>query len=132
MAIRQFKAISALFFVTGLLWLTWNWWFGLSITPCLLKNITGLPCPGCGSTRAAVLALEFKFAAAAALNPLGLLYASAIIVLPIWFIYDLYFRTNTMFIAWNNFEKKCKRAPVFLLLSVLIGIVWIHNIITGL
>ncbi|MFM7902045.1 MAG: DUF2752 domain-containing protein, partial [Bacteroidota bacterium] len=92
MSRHQFKYFVPLFFISGILWLIWNWYFGISITPCVIKNLTGMPCPGCGSTRAAILALGLKFSEAAALNPLGILYACAIIVLPIWLTYDIYFR----------------------------------------
>lgn len=37
--------------------------------PCLFKTVLGVPCPGCGSLRAAHQLLHGHFAAAWALNP---------------------------------------------------------------
>jgi Protein of unknown function (DUF2752) len=41
--------------------------------PCLFRTLTGLTCPGCGSTRAMHQILHGHFAAAFMLNPLFLL-----------------------------------------------------------
>ena len=41
--------------------------------PCLFRGLTGLTCPGCGSTRAMHQILHGHFAAAFMLNPLFLL-----------------------------------------------------------
>ncbi len=132
MSIRQFKVFSTLFVTTGILWLVWNWVFYKSVSPCLFKNLTDIPCPGCGSTRAAFLALSFRFSEALALNPLGILYAVAIFVLPFWWFYDLFYRSNSMFNYWNKFENLCKRKSVLFILFVMIGSIWIHNIMIGL
>lgn len=41
-------------------------------TVCLFKNITGVPCPSCGMTRAFLFLGHGQIAKAAALNPLAL------------------------------------------------------------
>lgn len=38
---------------------------------CLFKQLTGLPCPTCGATRAALALARFDFAAAFAVSPLA-------------------------------------------------------------
>jgi hypothetical protein len=43
---------------------------GLTATVCLFKNLTGLPCPGCGGTRMALALLDGRPAEAFILNPL--------------------------------------------------------------
>lgn len=55
-------------------------WFGVAAffvlawsvtgTSCTLRSITGLPCPGCGLTRAWILLLQGDLAAAWAMHPL--------------------------------------------------------------
>jgi uncharacterized protein DUF2752 len=54
----------------------------LSISPsCVLKGVTNIPCPTCGSTRALVFLAHGEFIAALAMNPLIVLclLASALI-----------------------------------------------------
>ena len=53
------------------------------IVLCPIRRFAGIPCPGCGSTRAAMLLLRGEFAAAAAMNPLAVaLFALA----PAWWL----------------------------------------------
>lgn len=40
---------------------------------CLLRKLTGIPCPFCGSTRAAMAVARFDLPGAVALNPLAVL-----------------------------------------------------------
>lgn len=40
--------------------------------PCLLRSVTGLQCPGCGNSRAALALLRLDIAAAFGYNPLFL------------------------------------------------------------
>ena len=46
--------------------------YGFGI-PCLFRKLTGLQCPGCGNTRAALALLRLDAAAAFGYNPLFLL-----------------------------------------------------------
>lgn len=48
-------------------------WLALAphLRPCLFRSLTGVPCPTCGTTRAAVAFLEGDFAAAFTTNPLA-------------------------------------------------------------
>ena len=43
---------------------------GTEATPCLFRNATGLPCPTCGSTRAALAVADGRLLDAVMLNPL--------------------------------------------------------------
>ena len=49
--------------------------------PCLIKTLTGLNCPGCGSTRALHALLHLRFSEALALNPLFTCSAPALLAL---------------------------------------------------
>jgi len=42
-----------------------------ALPPCPLKSLTGIPCPGCGTTRAALALAELDLAAAFAVSPLA-------------------------------------------------------------
>ncbi len=43
---------------------------GRKFTLCLFKNLTGIPCPGCGGSRAAMDVLHGDWLGAIAMNPL--------------------------------------------------------------
>ena len=43
---------------------------GSDLTPCMFRNVTGLPCPACGSTRAAFAVADGRLLDAVAFNPL--------------------------------------------------------------
>ena len=53
----------------GLLYLVLVRWTGFGI-PCLFHEVTGLQCPGCGLTHAAVALSRGEIAAAMAYNPM--------------------------------------------------------------
>jgi hypothetical protein len=56
---------------------------GFSTGPslCLFRNVTGLPCPFCGSTRSVGHILQGEFSAALHSNPLGYLGLAFLVVL---------------------------------------------------
>jgi len=55
-----------------------SWQIGLRPPPCFFHQVTGLPCPGCGSTRAVVQLAQGHIAAAFIFNPLTTLAAFAL------------------------------------------------------
>lgn len=54
------------------------------IVLCPLRRFAGIPCPGCGSTRAAMLVLRGEFAAAAVMNPLAV---ALFVMVPAWWLF---------------------------------------------
>jgi hypothetical protein len=53
---------------------------------CVFKGLTGLPCPTCGSTRAAARLFGFDFVGALAMNPFTTVVA---VVIAAWAVADL-------------------------------------------
>ena len=51
----------------------------LPIDLCLLKRLTGLPCPTCGLTRAVCYALQGDWAASLGFHPAGILVAVSLV-----------------------------------------------------
>ena len=56
---------------------------GLGVDLCMLHSMTGLPCPGCGMSRAISAISQGDFSAAAALNPFALLAWPLFLVLAV-------------------------------------------------
>lgn len=56
----------------------------LGLPPCRFLELTGLPCPGCGVTTAAVLATHGELARAFATQPFGAALAIAMALFPVW------------------------------------------------
>ncbi|MBP7401169.1 MAG: DUF2752 domain-containing protein [Clostridia bacterium] len=57
--------------------------WAMSGTPCLLQSATGLPCPGCGLTRAVRLALQGDTAGAFRMHPLFPVAVAVLVALPV-------------------------------------------------
>lgn len=97
-------------------------------TICLFKNITGYPCPSCGSTRATVLLLNGNFMDSVFMNPLAILTNFIIVLSFFWILIDIVQRKDTY---WEFMKKSC---PVYLkvCLFILLLINWVWNINKGL
>lgn len=74
---------------------------------CLMRIISGLPCPGCGATRAGVLLLSFRWQEAFEMNP----------TIFLWVPYIVY-------LLWNRyFGKERKKLSNILLVAVCIVVI---------
>lgn len=99
---------------------------------CAVKNITGLPCPSCGSTRAILQLMDGNFLAAFLLNPIGIILSFLMVIIPIWMFLDLTLKENSLFVFYQKMETKIKK-PVFAIpLIVLVLLNWGWNITKGL
>ena len=99
-----------------------------SLTVCLFKQVSGVPCPSCGSSRAAVLVSGGDFARALAVNPLGFVVAGALAVIPVWLIADWITRGDSLYRAYVKFEQTVRIKWLATLLIVLLLANWIWNI----
>ncbi len=64
---KKTAAMLCAFFAAILFFLTLHHFTG---TICLFNSVFGIPCPGCGLTRAAVFALQGRFTESLAMHPL--------------------------------------------------------------
>ena len=126
-----FYLTAGLFLVTGWLWFLWaapgNG--GQDISVCLFRNITGMPCPACGSTTSLQMLAAGDWYGALMKNPLGYLAGTALILLPVWVMYDALTRKNSLYKTLLAFDEKIRKHP-FLLIPILLPIIlnWIWNI----
>jgi hypothetical protein len=99
---------------------------------CVTKNITGYPCPACGSTRSALSILEGNLYHAVLLNPLGYLVLALLIILPLWVFVDLILSKNSFYQFYTKTEKKLRNNYFLLFGGIVLLLNWIWNINKGL
>ncbi len=96
--------------------------------PCMFKNVTGVPCPSCGSTRAVLAIWRGDAVGALLINPLGLLLAVGLAAVPMWMAFDLASGKRTLHRAWGWLEGKLRVKWISALVIILIVLNWIWNI----
>lgn len=106
---------------------------GAAPVGCLVKNISGFPCPSCGVTRSLLLLCSGLFHEALLMNPLGLFAAIALTILPLWILIDLLIQKNTLArtLLWTEQKIKRKKA-IYIPLVALALLNWGWNILKGL
>jgi len=138
MTLNRNKLYSILFIscIAGYIWL----YFSLSniennreaFDVCLIKHITNIPCPSCGSTRSIVSLTNGNFNEALLINPLGLIVAAIMSLAPLWIFIDIVTRRKTLFDFFQKIETYLKRPQYSIPLILLVIINWIWNITKGL
>lgn len=102
---------------------------GLPFKTCLFKNMTSYPCPSCGTTRSVkMLIFDGNLKGALMMNPMGIIVAFIMIVMPVWLAFDLIFKRQTLFDAYIRIEKTVATRRVAILLIVLVILNWIWNL----
>lgn len=97
-------------------------------TICIFKNITGYPCPGCGTTRGTILLFKGRFFESIMLNPVALFMNIMAVTAFVMIIRDLLLHKSD----FHKFSTR-KIHPLILALVVLLVIAnWIWNIHKGL
>lgn len=138
MALRRNKlyAIVLIACLAGYIWL----YFGLSnlnaenktVEVCIIKHVTNIPCPSCGSTRAVVSLVKGSFLEALLINPLGYVIATIMLLAPLWLMADLATKRSTFFAFYRKTETYLRRPRYAVPLILLVIINWIWNITKGL
>ena len=122
---RKDVFILTLVYLFGIVWIILNEYFNIRITLCPTKFFWGIPCPGCGMTRAVKLCFEGDLWAAVRMNPNIILVW---IVLPIApFILITQLATKKDYLARIN---ACLDKKVYLVIILIAeGSIWIYNIV---
>lgn len=134
MILDRNKLYSLLFItsIAGYFWLylsmKWNLVENKSIEVCLVKRVTNIPCPSCGSTRSILTLFKGDFIGALYLNPLGYVVAFIMLIAPLWIIVDTIRRNNTLFDFYQKMEDYLKKPKIAVPLIMIIIINWIWNI----
>jgi hypothetical protein len=104
----------------------------LLFTGCLIKLITGIPCPSCGITRSIILLINGDFFEALALNPLSIIVAVIMALIPPLVIYDFLGSKLRLFNLYSAIEAKLANRKLAVLLYGLVFLNWIWNLQKGL
>lgn len=99
---------------------------GISI--CIVRNITGVPCPGCGTTRSVMHVLHGDMQDALMSNPLGLFAVVALAVLPLWIAVDLVRGRASLMHAYAMLNQQLARRAVLVVIVALVLCLWTWNI----
>jgi hypothetical protein len=105
---------------------------GFGVVVCPSKLLTGLPCPGCGVTRAVVLLLRGQPWAAVLMNPLGPLSVLASSVYVLLKFRDAVTGTQSVSGLAATLSRGWRSTPVVAGVALLIGANWAWNIAKGL
>ncbi len=101
-------------------------------TVCLIKKVSGIPCPSCGSTRSLQHLFAGHIPEAIATNPLGLILAVLLIVVPAWIGKDLLAKSDSFYRAYKKTEQGIRQRKIAIPLILLVTANWIWNIFKGL
>jgi hypothetical protein len=99
---------------------------------CLIKELTSIPCPSCGTTRGIISLTKGNFLEAIYTNPFSILVAIIMIVAPIWICFDVAKKATTFFNFYQKVEKQLVKPKIAILFIVLVLLNWIWNITKGL
>ncbi|WP_432711836.1 DUF2752 domain-containing protein [Pedobacter sp.] len=102
------------------------------IEVCLIKHFTSIPCPSCGSTRSIIALINGNFVQSLKLNPMGIIVAIIMLLLPMWIILDLLFKRKTLFDFYQKIETYLKYPQYAMPLIILVMLNWIWNIIKAI
>jgi hypothetical protein len=129
-------------FIIGILLAGYGWlgWNVISVheqhstpTVCLIKSVTGLPCPSCGITRSLTELVEGNIFASLYTNPLGVFIAILLIVLPLWVVADYFRESDSFFRHYILMEHALSRNAWVVVTAVfLVASNWYWNITKGL
>ena len=99
---------------------------------CIFKNVTGYPCPSCGTTRAVKLLAQKQWILSVITNPFGVIVAILMLIIPIWILFDILTKKDSFYRNYKKSEQILKKKPLVIFLVILVICNWIWNIKKGL
>lgn len=120
--------VLSIVYVLGVGWVILNKYLDINIILCPTKVIFGIPCPGCGITRALKLCFEGALGAAIQMNPNIILVWIIAPIAPFLLILQIITKANYIE-KINTFLNK----KTFIFFGVLTeGFIWVYNIIRNI
>ncbi|MBK6265034.1 DUF2752 domain-containing protein [Marivirga sp. S37H4] len=103
-----------------------------TINVCFFKNVTSIPCPACGTTTSVVSLLEGEFEQAIMKNPLGIVAAILLLIVPIWLLKDLILQQSSLHTFYIQFENFLRQKYIATSLFAILLVNWVWNILKEL
>lgn len=132
---RQFYVLTSLLILAAYIWISWHLYAGhkaTNIGVCLSRNLLGIACPGCGTTRGVLAALHGHWQQALYYNPLSLLALAGLALLPFFLLYDFFKKENFTFRIYLAVERLLHKPAILIPVALLIALNWIWNIQKGI
>lgn len=125
--IRTHEIFLAL--LLGAILILWLKPFPHDISICIFKNVTGIPCPACGTGHGMEALLKGHFHAAWSYNPLSYVLITGGILMSLILLNDYSRKQNKLDELLSVVQNKIHfRNPVTWLLILIIVSIWIKNI----
>ncbi len=127
---RKFYVLIILLLLAGYAWTAYALLHdqGPSIQVCVVKQLSGVPCPSCGSTRSVVSLLNGDLLQGLYLNPLGLVLLAAMMLIPVLLLVDLFNKRLTLYHLYLKSIRLISNKRVAWMLVLLVLLNWIWNI----
>ncbi len=134
---RKLYTILAGLSLAGYIWIGWNFIEGLEHfavpSVCLFKEVTGLPCPSCGTTRSLLLLMHGQFRESFMMNPFGMMLAFAIVVIPLWIMADVFSDGDSFYRRYTRMERLFTHNKLLAACAAaIVALNWFWNISKGL
>jgi hypothetical protein len=76
-----------------------------TLNVCLFRQVTGIPCPSCGTTHSILSITEGNFRRALHENVLGFPAALILMIFPVWILTDLFLRKESFYQFYSRSES---------------------------
>ena len=134
---RKLYVVLAGLSLVGYGWIGWNLVEGSerSAIPsvCIFKEVTGLPCPSCGTTRSLLLLINGRFHESLMMNPFGVVLALALVIVPLWIMIDTFGNGDSFYKRYSQVENLLTHNKLLAAFAVAIVMLnWFWNISKGL
>jgi len=133
---RQVYFYLILLGFAGYLWIGWVY-FNIEsnrepLVGCLIKSVTGLPCPSCGTTRSVIHLVSGDFIGSLKTNPLGVISFTALLFVPFWALWDISMGQIGLIRLYRKAEILFRKPVVFIPFIALMLLNWVWGISKGL
>ncbi len=95
---------------------------------CMMKGLTTIPCPSCGSTGAIFSLLKGDVQGALTHNPIGLFLAVIMFITPVWITRDVLFKKETFWRFYQEVQTLFRKKTIVAAFVLLVLANWAWNI----
>jgi hypothetical protein len=129
---KKLYLVILCFALAGFSWVILNHFLFKTNLPrwnvCWFRQVTGIPCPSCGTTHSVLSIMKGDFRQALDENILGFPAAMMLLIVPIWILMDIIFKKESFFIFFYWAESILQRKWIAWSALVLLMAYWGLNI----